>query len=107
MSLEEFPRFEYIWTRMKEIASEPGRHFKTIGGRTSFTTQVYSNRIEIDSLSAKTLHHITQDSAFANYQIFIKLPKEERYNTSNYTQTWDKVYVLPFFREILKKEIKE
>lgn len=94
--------FEELWVRMKELANS-GKEFATIGGRTSFRSRLIAGEIEINSTKAKGRQMISKDSARENYKIFIKLKPEDRYNTSYYTQTWDKVYVLRFFKEILKE----
>jgi len=92
--------FEELWVQMKDMANS-GKEFSTIGRRTSFRPRLIAGEIEINSTKAKSRQMITKDSARENYKIFIKLKQEDRYNTSNYTQTWDKVYVLRFFKEIL------
>jgi hypothetical protein len=92
--------FEHLWKKMKELA-ESQEEFWTIGGRTKFKTKVIGNEIEIDSYTAKGLNVITKQSARENYEIYNNLPKHEKYNTSHYKTTWNKVYVLSFFAEIL------
>ena len=94
--------FEDMWARMKELA-RTGKEFSTIGGRTIFHPRLIAGVIEIDSMKAKGIQKITKESAKENYDIFVKLKPQERYNTSHYRQTWNKVYVLRFFKEILRE----
>ena len=88
---------------MKELASE-NKELKTIGERTTFKTRLIRDYIEIDSSSAKGMQKIAKESAKENYDIFTSLPKHERYNTSNYKATWNKIYVLRFFKELMKDD---
>jgi len=92
--------FTKLWKEMKKLASS-GKVFKTIGERTSFKTRVIGNKIEIDSINAKNIHYITEKSAKENYERYKSLPHSQRYNTSYYYKSWNKVYVLRFFKTIL------
>jgi hypothetical protein len=92
--------FEQLWSEMIELADVRGE-FYTIGGRTKFKTKVIGNVIEINSYKAKGINRITRESAKENFVIYKRLPKHEKYNTSHYKATWNKVYVLPFFVAIL------
>lgn len=92
--------FEKLWKEMKELASSV-KEFKTIGGRTTFKTRLVGDTIEIDSYTAQDLQYITKDSTKENFDIYNKLPRHEKYNTSHYQATWNKAYVLSFFKEIL------
>ena len=99
ISYQSSKSFQVVWDDMKKLVSTV-EEFKTIGKRTTFKTRLVGSYIEVDSNSAKSLQKITKESAKENYDIFISLPKHERYNTSHYKATWNKVYVLRLFKEI-------
>ena len=92
--------FKTLWSEMKKLASS-GNDFKTIGEKRTFKTRVVGNKIEIDSHKAKDIHYITEESAKENYERYKSLPPSERYKTKYYYNSWNKVYVLRFFKELL------